>query len=681
MSDGSKDSKPVQGGRPEGEFYGGDLTKWVAVFNVDPGRLVYRVNKTRIVIGSVVSADIRIEGNGIAPLHAVIEISQDGKGQATIFDLASDTGITVNGTKVVRHGLKSGDQIKIGSFNLKFSIEDVQKSMAVAKSKDSGGQRLFSSPGEDLAPLLLENERDIEEIFDYRPASKQALEIVMSWSETILDVQHFVGNRQVVIGSKKDCDFGIPPILTAAAKFSLVSRSGDSYVLNLDAKMTGIIQQNGDLRRIKEMGASQRIPLGRNDFAKISVGDVDFYLSYTTAPPQLKRRRLIERDPFLLKVLLTSLLFTAASITTMLTMKIPQTVDVDQVPERIAAILYQPEKFTPLNKLKTTEVVQKAEPQVKPEPPQPQPKKTVKIEMTPKKQDMSKPIPKVMAVEDKKKNVKQNAAAKPKAHKAQAEGKEGRGARAAGKEGQRGNPKAASGKEHQTMAKRPSPEGGAGRGGGHSQVPDEGNLDYLKGAGEKIENILGNSGQRLGKGGSDLKGFGGFDTRGNGGSGLTGTGKGGGGDAAQLGGLSDKGRGGGRIGTGLGAAGNGSSLAGGRTRVVLRTGGPEETVVMGSIDRDAIDRAIQAHRDAFKLCYEKEINAGHPDLAGRVTTSFVIGSNGRVTEAGVASSSLKNSNAESCILNVIKRIAFPLPQGSGIVEVTYPFKFTPVGHG
>ena len=68
-------------------------------------------------------------------------------------------------------------------------------------------------------------------------------------------------------------------------------------------------------------------------------------------------------------------------------------------------------------------------------------------------------------------------------------------------------------------------------------------------------------------------------------------------------------------GFGMGAAGSGTSLVGGRSRVILRTGGPEETVVMGSIDAGAIERAILAHRDAFKLCYEREINAGHPSLA------------------------------------------------------------------
>ena len=193
--------------------------------------------------------------------------------------------------------------------------------------------------------------------------------------------------------------------------------------------------------------------------------------------------------------------------------------------------------------------------------------------------------------------------------------------------------------------------------------------------------MLGNAGERLGKGGEKLKGFGGFTTQGGGGLALSGSGKGGGGDAeTTLGGLGKKGNGGGRVGTGLGAAGNGSGLVGGAARVALRTGGPEETVVMGAIDKDAIYAALMAHRDEFRLCYEREINAETPNLAGRVGTTFVIGSSGRVTQAGVDSTTLKNANTERCVIAVLKRIQFPIPEGAGVVQVSFPFKFSSVGN-
>ena len=38
----------------------------------DQNKRVFRIHKDRVVIGSVVSADIQVAGDGVAPIHAVI---------------------------------------------------------------------------------------------------------------------------------------------------------------------------------------------------------------------------------------------------------------------------------------------------------------------------------------------------------------------------------------------------------------------------------------------------------------------------------------------------------------------------------------------------------------------------------------------------------------------------------
>ena len=212
-------------------------------------------------------------------------------------------------------------------------------------------------------------------------------------------------------------------------------------------------------------------------------------------------------------------------------------------------------------------------------------------------------------------------------------------------------------------------------GGSKSQVSGEGNLSFLKGAGSKIQNLLGSATAGLGKSGSKLKGYGVFNTEGNSGLALSGKGRGGGGSAEGLGGLSNQGRGGGRVGTGLGALGKGGGIVGGKARVAIQTGGGEEAVMLGAIDKAAVEAALLAHKDEFRLCYEREINAETPDISGRVSTTFVIGPRGRVTRAGIRSSSLKAPRVERCVIRVIKRIQFPVPRGGGIVQVNYPFKF------
>ena len=656
----------------------------------DQQEVAFRLHKDRVVIGSVVSADVRLSGDGVAPIHAVLEIvAENGVETPMIYDLASDTGVFVNGQKAVTQALKNGDEITVGHHVMSFELEDLEaKSFRPDRIWESEGRKLFFNPDEDFRPLLLEDERIVEEIFDYTPSSQQALQVVMSWHGTVLDIEHYVKQKEVTLGGSRADDFGIPPLLSAKS-FPIVSQQGASFVLNLAPEMKGVMHRKGQLRSLEDLkgegGGGSAVAIEKDDFAKVTIGNIDFYLSYTAAPPRLKKRRLIEKDPFFMRIFLGSMLMTALTITALWQIPPSNTLEAEQLPERIATILYQPEKFEkPIPKPTEKPVAEKqAEPTPKVEPPKPkpQPTKTVKLDITPKKQHTPKPVPKTMQVAPK--NAKQSDKAQEKQSKgskvSQSEAKEGEGARAKGTEGSRGSKNAAKSNEHQNTAYRPSAQGGTGRGQSHSEVEDQGNLDILKGATGKIQDLLGSTTANLGAGGEKLKGFGGFNTQGNGGLALSGQGAGGGGNADTLGGLGNKGTGGGRVGTGKGAAGNGNGIIGGASRVALRTGGDEETVVTGSIDPDAIEAAIRAHMDEFRLCYEREINTETGKIAGKVIPVWTIGSSGHVTNAGIYSTTLKNVNVSNCVVRVIKRIQFPIPVGAGNVEVRYPFAFNAVG--
>ena len=53
----------------------------------------------------------------------------------------------------------------------------------------------------------------------------------------------------------------------------------------------------------------------------------------------------------------------------------------------------------------------------------------------------------------------------------------------------------------------------------------------------------------------------------------------------------------------------------------------------------------------------------------------MISASGAVTSSSVAGSTLGNPAAESCVARAVQRIAFPQPEGGGVVIVTYPFMF------
>ena len=618
-------------------------SEFKASFEVDQkgSKQTLLVRKDRIVIGSIESADIKLKGSRIAPIHAFVEIvfgATEGQSQARIVDLASPTGVMVNGKKAINEPIKAGDLIQVGEAIIRFGFQKPLK-----------GERLSDRS------LLLIDEKDVVPIFDYRPGAKEALEVVCSWSSIILNVKHFVRESEVRLGERKDDDFLIPPVLTSTDSLRFIQKTGAQWTLFFDKKMKGVLYLNGELHSVEGLGRPS-VALGVNDFAKIEIGTLSFYVSQTVAPPELKKQRAIITDPFLGKTLMTSLAVTFLILFGVSRMDITPT-EAPPPTEPIATILYHPEKYSVKRPEPPKPVEKKPEEKI----PEVKPQKNATVDFTKPKQD-------------KKAQVKSSQPGKHQAAQSQAKG--GAGAKAKGAAGSRGEKNAQASAKPQTAAKRPSPTVGKNAGGTISQSADNGNVQMLKGETSKILDILGGSGQKLGKSGSKLAGFAGFSTQGNGGLALSGKGKGGGGNAdTLLGGESNHGRGGGKVGTGLGSEGTGAGIVGGKTRVELNVGGGDETVVVGSIDRDAIEAAIRAHRDEFRYCYEKELNTGHPTLAGKVVTAFVIGGSGRASQLAVASSSLGSPSVERCVLSILGRIQFPQPAGGVPVTIKYPFAY------
>ena len=600
------------------------------------------VRKDRVVIGSVESADIKLKGSRIAPIHAFVELQFAGTEntcQARIIDLASPTGIMVNGKKTVNELIRPGDLIQIGESIIRFSFQTPKDKLALSDRV-----------------LLLIDANEVKPIFDYRPAIKEALEVVCSWNSVILNVKHFVSKNEVKLGDRKDDDFLIPPVLTQTASHRFAQKTNGQWTLFLDPKMRGLVYLNGELHSLENWGRPS-VTLGLNDFAKIEVGTLSFYISQTVAPPEMRSQTTIIADPFLGRTLVLSMAIMGTLLFGVSRMDITPS-EPPPVPETIATILYHPEKYS--IKRPVEEVKPKEAPR---DEPIPESKKKAEIDFTKPKDQNGKTA-----------QQKSPQPGKHKAAESQANG--GAGAKAKGNEGSRGSKNAKASTKQQKAASRPSPQNGADRGGTQSQTADNGNVQMLKGATNKILDLLGGSGQKLGNSGSKLQGFGGFSTQGNGGMGLQGHGKGGGGTAdTLLGGTSDHGRGGGKVGTGLGAEGTGAGIVGGKTRVELNVGGGEETIVVGSIDRDAVEAAIRAHRDEFRYCYERELNAGHPTLAGKVVTAFVIGGSGRASQLAIASSSIGSPVVERCVLSVLGRIQFPQPAGGVPVTIKYPFAY------
>jgi hypothetical protein len=632
------------------------------------------------VIGSALSSDIRIQQNSVSNVHAVVEM--DDKGNAVIFDMASETGMYINGKKSVSENLKDGDEVKIGFATLGFkkvAVSDAAKAAPPEMVKSTGsGRTLFYDAKEDFRPLILEDERNVIQIFDYPNAGERCLQVVMYWGATILDVEHILEKDPVTLGETKNATFAVPGL---PGEFTLASSGAEGANLQFATGMTGVVRSGSKMISLDDL-EQPRFHLKQNDLAKIQYKEFTFFVSYSPVPPHLRRQRVLERDPLYMQIWFTSMGLTLAMLVGIAAMKPEKRPDVEEVPPQIATMIFKPVPPPPPPPKPKVEVQPKPvekppEPVKKPPPP---PKKIPPVKVQPK--PVVKPAP--------QQPVKVHTAPTPKPQPAVNQvkgaapnpggGNAGEGAKAAGDEGKKGAPNKPKARLHQNDS-RGNPRLNTPN---RSQVQGTGNVEAM------FSDLTGSISKSMAAGqagaraaGENLGGFGNQTTEGNGGLGQMGTGKGGGGSSKNSQGLGNRGYGMGKSGTGLGAIGSGGDLSGSGNggRPNVEVGNASETIVMGGLDKSVIDEYIKRHMNQLRNCYTKELNSATGRLAGRIATRFVISGSGRVSQAGVTSSSMGNAKVESCVLGVLKRIVFPEPLGGGVVEVDYPFSFTPAVGG
>lgn len=659
-------------------------TQWVMVFNLITGKgrdevkKTFKVNKKRIVIGSALSSDIRIQQNAVSNVHAVVEM--DDSGHAHVYDMASETGVFINDKKALSEELKDGDELKIGFATLTYKraqVQDIPTPPPVSTSGEAvpkPARKLFYDAQEDFRPLILEDERNVIQIFDYPASNEQALQVVMYWGEMILDVRHIVDQSPITIGEGKKSTFCVPGVHSDQP---FVTFDG-GVTLQTSNEMKGVVRSGRSVTSLADLGTN-RVLLKQNDQAKVQLRDITFFFSYSPVPPHLRRQKVMERDGVFTKIWFSSLALTIGLIALLVGIEPEKKLETEELPPRVAAIIFKPIPPPPV-------AVEKPKPQPEPEKKVEPPKPVEPPKLKPKPQP-PKELPKEPKPAPKPQPVKTKPQEKPMVNQTKGQptpnkpmgGNQGQGAKAAGPEGKAGAPN----KPKAAVAQNNSAGNPSRNTPTKSQVQGKGNVEALFSdiSGTISKNIAAGG---AGNAGKNLKGYGTFDTEGNGGAGLVGSGSGGGGTSTTSQGLSDKGRGDGLTGTGLGRIGKGGDLSGtgnGRGRPNVEVGNGADTIIMGGLDKSVIDEIVKRHMPQISYCYKKELN-GATGLQGRVLARWVITGSGRVSQAGVESSSLANANVERCLIGVIKSMVFPEPLGGGIVEVSYPFSFTPaVGGG
>jgi Ca-activated chloride channel family protein len=97
-----------------------------------------------------------------------------------------------------------------------------------------------------------------------------------------------------------------------------------------------------------------------------------------------------------------------------------------------------------------------------------------------------------------------------------------------------------------------------------------------------------------------------------------------------------------------------------------------EITTSGGLSKEAIQKVLKQQILSIELCYQKALEK-KPNIQGDVTFQLIIDPKGRVTKVSLVSSKLNDKNLEQCIIQKIKELTFPAPEGSDKVTATVSF--------
>lgn len=706
-----------------------------------PGQVERQVplDQQTIKIGALLSNQIVLRAPGVDPIHALIE--EIGPGEVIITDLGSVAGVRLNDQLIdVESLIKDGDTIIVGSVTLHVVESQTQAAVvsdgaagrhgATVRSPESRERR--DTPEGTLVAGVPEvkvdnRERQKDLLFSPRKArpSGDVLEVVAYWGDTVLDVElfhpSFKGFEAVTIGDPTKAH------LIAAGKthvdFHQMARfSGSGYKITLLEGMSARLRKGGKVEKVNKPGD---ISLGNRDIAHIKFGAVSYFLMFVKPPP-LDFPKTGVRDPFFIGLMSFAFLFYAIMMPLAWThVPSPEKKDKDdiwqvlQVPEKEQEKEKQKPPEKPKPEVKIAEV---KTPPKKPPPPKPKPEikpvKPVEKEKPVQTKPVEKPVeikkptevlteqkptpPKPPETKPAESKPKAAAADKPNLNKLSA-GMPSTGAKAPNfKAAGPTLPNTAIGKSGGAVGSGMNQAGAPIKGKSNASTMGVEGVNNDKASGVNLSKLGLGVGKIMSKTGAGAINTNFKDSAGGAGGGMGSAGKtyglgglgsgkslglaGSGGAVNNFGSgsgglLGGQGGSGGNGGSGLGpgfgnggAGGAGGAGGHGRANVSVPAGDP---VVSGGLTSQEIMAVIRANLNQIRHCYEQLLQRS-PSASGKMGTTFVIDTAGRVSSVSVSQDTVNDSMMRGCVTGKMQRWAFPKPRGGQPVSVNYPFVFNPL---
>jgi outer membrane biosynthesis protein TonB len=655
---------------------------------------VRQFETSQIVIGRNADAQLELQDEGVALLHAMIE---NRNGEYYLSDLGSSSGTFKNGNKTLEDKLTSGDAITVGPFRIQFFVgvpkpaappkpasagpaEPMKPPAAVAfttpvpqqapdfdpektdpaikippapaaapaKGKAAAAAPASPGPKKGVAPSTRKKKRgtfapaapykDLKDII--KPHKGSVVEVIVAWKDRILSSNHFSTHGSVFMSSAPDADV-VVPIVSSKSKYELI-KIGANVSVCLTQEMSGELTRDGELltlnnlakqNKIRDAGSHFEYDLRQGEMIRIGLQNdlLSIYIRFVAETPKPLVAPLLDMSSSeVTGVILAMAISAILGLYMNIYTPSPLLEDEAKLDEPVRKAVVM---FQPRKVVEIKEVVEEPKPVVKPQP------KPEKVRTSPKAAVETKGDPgapsDVKPNPEKKKPNKLVSAQKPGA------------------------------------AIKVSPKEGANM---KAEKPDPTKMGLLgvfgtKGTQAQINKAYSGSGELIGTADSATGYAGNADNRDgdNLGGKLKDTGSGKGSSTVGIAGVGTKGRGTGGTGYGTGGIGTKGS-------VQINVGG-QDADFTGSMDREAIRRVIREHLREIRNCYERELQRT-PDLYGKVVITWDIVEGGRVSQAGVSRNEIGSSAVGECIAARLKTWRFPDPPKDQVGRVSYPFVFS-----
>lgn len=688
----------------------------------------------QIIFGQDGEVQVALKDSAVSAIHCLIELRDSGY---YLCDLGSSSGTLKNGKPVLDEPISSGDNIEIGPFKIQFFVgipkpkgppsavvaaEPTPPPKAPPKAPSApavadeppaaaprGGHKGKPSlPVTDdeitppprapaaaapsavtsvapSAPKLPETTRvtgsfsaplkssgskkkhrktfappsDVKDLKTYlKPTKGPVVEVLVAWKERVLNTYHFSTKQTVSLGSGKDATIPVPAAYIKGT-IPFLDLTAEARVFAGFEMSVEVVNANEQTLRMDDLlrlgkaargnnGNSIRLEQGELMSLTVGTGELQIFIRYVPATPKPLLAPPLDFTAGEMTGLVVSLMIVAL---TALYMSVYQPTKVEEVKEeeelRMATFVYnttttQPKPPEPTT---TTQRVVEKPPATTLPPPTTQPKKVV-VELKDKPQ-VNKGNP------NNPTTVKQVEAAKASELRANPNSKR----KTFGSVKQGGSVKTGSKEGSNAESFDPNSVGLAAAfgGGGMRQKLDK----AYSGSGGIIgmaNEATGASGSNQDRAGDDI------------GSRFRETGGGKGTATQGIAGIGTKGRG-----SGMSTYGSGVGL-GGKGNVTIEAGGAEEGWE-GSIDREAVRRAIRSITDQIKSCYTRQLRV-QSGISGRVMIRFEIGEQGIVKMAKATQNALGDGGkVGACVATLIRGLKMPEPPQGVIAVVDFPFFF------